>query len=550
MNSAQRQDRINLLRKAATLHRQEMGNSPTDEQQLQYHELLTELERVQRIEAGYRSIMNFAKSYFRGDPPHDLLKPDTPSPPFHDEICQHLRECAISPDEHKTAIAAPRSHAKSTLITNIFPLWCVCYAEDIMDRYWVIIGDKQDNARKFLDVVKDEIEKNELLISDFGNLRGDTWNAYEIITANGVKISAHGAQEGLRGVRYGSFRPSVIMDDIESDESCSTPDRIQKMVDWFDRTVLPLGDPKHSKYFLVGTIIHYNSLLSQIIKNRPDWISYKYAAIERFPDRMDMWATWEAIYHSRTEGSDHIEAARNARSKAMAYYCENSALMHEGAVVLWPERLDLLALMERRAVRRIAFNSEYQNNPVDSDTRIFNNITYFNLGDLDLGACDMYGACDPSMGTSKRSDPSAIVTIARHRKTGVLYVTDVDLKRRHPDEIILTIIKKARQYNYKLFSIETVAFQAFLRDELVKRSAEQRLYLPIREFKSTVKKEIRIAAIEPLVTNALIRFQHNQHDLLEEMAYFPKATRDDCTDALSQCVELAKVAGRLVYAKI
>ena len=504
---------------------------------------------MQRIEGGYQSIMEFAKSYFRGTPPHDLLKADTPSPPFHYDVCAHLRECAVDPGERKTAIAAPRSHAKSTLITNIFPLWCIAYADDLHDRYWVIIGDKQDNARKFLDVVKDEIEGNDQFISDFGNLKGPTWNAYEIITANGVKVSAHGAGEGLRGVRYGSFRPSVIMDDIESDESCSTADRINKMMDWFDRTVLPLGDPKHSKYFLVGTIIHYNSLLAQVIKNRPDWTSFRYAAIQTFPERMDMWAAWELMYHSRIEGNDPIEAARLARNKAMAYYHDNEVEMDRGACVLWPERMNLLSLMERRAVRRIAFNAEFQNLPLDEDTRIFKVIRFYENHELDLKECDIYGACDPSLGQTKRSDPSAIVTIARHRKTGILYVIDVDIKRRHPDEIIQTIFRKARQYSYKLFSVEAVAFQQFMHDELVKRSAEQRIYLPVREYKSVVRKEIRISAIEPLVTNGLIRFHRSQRDLVEQMEYFPKG-HDDAIDAVAQCIELAKNVGRLVYGKI
>jgi predicted phage terminase large subunit-like protein len=539
-----------LLRRKATLLQREISRQRTNESLAEYYDVLTELERVIRVEAGFQSIMEFAKTYFQGTPPHDLLKPDTPSPAFHYELCTYLREAVLDPLERKTAICAPRSHAKSTIVTNIFPLWCIAYADDLTDRYWVIIGDKQDNARKFLDVIKGEIEDNELFIADFGQLKGDTWNAYEIITRNKVKISAHGAQEGLRGLKYGSFRPSVLMDDIESDESCSTPDRIEKMMSWFDRTVLPLGDPKHSKYFLVGTIIHYNSLLAQVIMKRADWTAFKFRAIEQFPERMDLWNQWEAMYHSRLDGDDAMSAARIARTKAIQFYNDNLAEMTQGAKILWPERLDLLALMEKRATKRLAFNSEYQNDPIDEDSRIFHKIVYYDPEDLNLDECQFFGACDPSMGQTKRSDPSAILTIARDKR-GTLYVVDVDVKRRHPDEIIQTILRKARQYRYTSFVVESTAFQQFMKDELVKRSAEQGVYLPVREFKSTMKKEMRIASIEPHMSNGVIRLLPTQRDLIEQLEYFPKAAHDDAADVLAMCFELAKTGGRKpVYGKL
>lgn len=367
MTSAERLKRISLLKRQAELLRAYVkGGNQTELSH--YYATLKELEKIQRIEDGFQDIMVFAKNYFRGEPPHDLLKPDTPSPLFHYDLAAYLREAVLDPMERKMAIAAPRSHAKSTIVTNIFPIWCTVYVEDVKERYWVIIGDKQDNARKFLDVIKSELEDNELLKTDFGNLKGSTWNALEIITANNVKLSAHGAQEGLRGLRYGSFRPSVIMDDIESDDSCSTPERIAKMMDWFDRTVLPLGDPKHSKFFLVGTVIHYNSVLNQVINDRPDWKAFKYRAIQKFPDRMDLWNKWEETLHNRDEGNNPMEASRIARDKALAFYEQNKDEMHRGGNVLWPERLDLLALMEKRSTKRLAFNSEYQNEPIDEDS--------------------------------------------------------------------------------------------------------------------------------------------------------------------------------------
>lgn len=110
MNSAERIERIELLKKQASLLRPRalQGN---DKLLNEYYGILKEIEKVQRMENGFQDIMVFAKNYFTGDPPHDLLKADTPSPPFHYELAAYLRESVLDPMERKTAIAAPRSHA-------------------------------------------------------------------------------------------------------------------------------------------------------------------------------------------------------------------------------------------------------------------------------------------------------------------------------------------------------------------------------------------------------------------------------------------------------
>lgn len=538
MKSAERIERIALLKRQAELLKsrlsEDTGVLP------RYKELLEEIAKLTRIEEGFHDIMKFAQTYFSGDPPHDLLKPDTPSPQFHYDLARNLREATLDPLERKFAIAAPRSHAKSTLISAVYPIWCTCYVDDLEKRYWLIIADKQDNARRFLDTIKNELEDNPLLIADFGRLKGPTWNSLEVVTSNKVKLQAAGAGEGLRGLRFGSERPNCIIDDCESDESCSTPERIEKLYSWMLRTVLPLGDPKSQKVFLVGTVIHYGSVLNTILNNHGDWEGYRYAAIESFPSRMDMWNEWERLYHSRDEGDNPMESSRIARKKAMDYYHEHSVEMHEGSKVLWPERLDLVALMERRAVNRLAFNSEFQNNPLDESTKVFHKIWYYQPDEINMEDLEIYGACDPSLAKTKRADPSTIVTVGRHRKTGIIYVLDTDKKRRVPDIIIQDIFAKTQVFDYTMFNCETIAFQQFFKDELTKRSAEQGVYLPIREYKSTVKKEIRIAALEPLVSNGQIRFLSSQKDLLEELEYFPKAPHDDLSDALNMAVDLAK----------
>lgn len=71
-----------------------------------------------------------------------------------------------------------------------------------------------------------------------------------------------------------------------------------------------------------------------------------------------------------------------------------------------------------------------------------------------------YGYCAPSLGRTAGSDYSAIITLAVDGDSGLAYVYDADLQRRHPDQIITDILDKERQLRretgrgYTLFGAE------------------------------------------------------------------------------------------------
>jgi predicted phage terminase large subunit-like protein len=115
------------------------------------------------------------------------------------------------------------------------------------------------------------------------------------------------------------------------------------------------------------------------------------------------------------------------------------------------------------------------------------------------------------------------------------------MRRRHPDEIERDLFEKTKRYTFKDGCIETVAFQAYFRDAVMKKSAQLGIYLPCREFKTgNVKKDERIRAIEPDVTNGYVRFLPTQLDLIEQMSYYPKAEKRDAIDSLAMLLDLVK----------
>lgn len=425
-------------------------------------------------------------------------------------------------------VAAPRGNAKSTLITQLFVLWC-----NLTGRCWfaVIIMDAFDQAVMMLEAIKVELESNPRLKQDFPNETGAgrVWQAGVIVTRNNRKVQVAGSGKKLRGWRHGPHRPDlVVLDDIENDENVRKKEQRDKLESWIDKVVTKLGPPDGSlKLFYVGTVLHYDSVLARKLKS-PAWKSKVFKAIERFPDRMDLWERWEEIYINESE-----EASDR-------FYEQNRDLMDAGAVVSWPSTQPLLMLMKFRAENHKAFDSEYQNDPGNNEDAPFREVRFWVQPCRDWV---FFGACDPSLGRrDKNRDPSATLVGGFDRVHGVLDVVEADIARKVPDLIIEGIINYQREYSCLVWGIETVQFQEFLKTELVKRGAQRGIPVPARGIVPHVDKELRIASLQPHVANGLIRLHRNQTTLYSQLRYWPEADHDDGPDGLHMLWMLA-VAG-------
>jgi predicted phage terminase large subunit-like protein len=154
---------------------------------------------------------------------------------------------------------------------------------------------------------------------------------------------------------------------------------------------------------------------------------------------------------------------------------------------------------------------------------------------------------DPSKGKdAKHGDYSALVCTARD-SDGTLWV-EADLARRNIDRIIADGIEFARRVRRETrvgeiegFGIEADAFQDLL-GRLLGPAAEKagfplRLYMVHTE---SVKKEVRIRRLTPLLTAGKIRFRNTPGTrlLVRQMQEFPTGDHDDGPDALEQAKRL------------
>ena len=469
--------------------------------------------RAERRRRADQDFEFFIGAYF----PHYIRSPHKSE--LHRYLFKRLPEIVASTRSETDAIAAPRGEAKSTLVSQLFVLWCLVTGRK---KYPVIVMDSIDQAYPMLEAIKAELEFNPRLSMDYPDAcgQGRVWQSGTIVTRGDAKVQVAGSGKKLRGLRHGPHRPDLcVLDDIENDEQVRNPDQRDKLQSWLTKTVLPLGGAA-AKFDVVyiGTILHYDSVLNRTLSNKM-WRTAKFRALLQWPDRMDLWDTWEAILRSDGE------------AEADVFYAMQRAEMETGAAVSWLAR-PLVALMKIRARDgHDAFDSEYQNDPVAGDNAPFAGCIQFWVNRL--ADWVFYGACDPSLGKAGASrDPSALLVGGLNRATGVLDVVEAQIKKRLPDRIIEDVIELQGLYKCVLWVVETVQFQEFLRTELVKRSAARGVPVPARAVQPIADKLLRIESLQPHVRNGLIRLHPSQQTLIDQLRHFPKADHDDGPDAL------------------
>lgn len=461
----------------------------------------------------------FVQTYF----PHYIRNPTKSK--LHEYLFSVLPQIALSDKSQKYAIAAPRAEAKSTIVSKLYPLWRLVIGKL---RYGLIVMDSIRQAYTILTAIKAELESNIRLKTDFPKVFGigSKWQEGEIITANNVKIEVAGSGQRLRGLTHGAYRPDlVILDDIENDKNVLKPEQRDKTADWIRQAVEPLGVAgEKMDIVFVGTVLHYDSVLNRTL-NSPEWVTARFKAVIKMPDNMALWDEWEALYLAKE------------LKQAEDFYHTHKDEMNKGAVVSWQAR-PILTMMTIRANNRKAFDSEYQNDPTAGDDAPFANaISYWHTLPDNL---IYFGACDPSLGRAGASrDPSAIVVAGLDRTTGKVYIIEAVIKKRLPDRIISDVIAMQEKYNCTKWVIEAVAFQEFLRTELIKRGQASGVPIPAVPVKPTTDKLLRIESLQPYMANAMLILHSSQSTLIDQFRHFPKADHDDGPDAVEMVYKLA-----------
>lgn len=462
-----------------------------------------------------------------------------------DDFSTLLQRSDARQEQSHEVVAFPREFGKTTIVSLALVLYCVLFQKR---RFIIALAQGYDQAKDYLGDVRTELEVNERIIDDFGDLRGIPWQASEIRTSTGIRVKPLGSRMKLRGRKERFQRPDlVVADDLEDIVSAKNEAERTAKKRWVERTVLKAGTD-NTVFFFVGNLIHEDGVIAMLLEN-PLFIKREYKAVTSWAERDDLWTEWRRILTS------YPADAERGKAEARHFFHANHEEMMKNAISSWPTGKSYYDLMVMLVVGgRISFFAEMQNEPVSDEDRIFNFEQYRTIaspsGDVilvplnggpaaKLKECVFFMAVDPSLG-KRGGDPSAIVILARSLN-GQLFIMAADIQVRAPYKIIQDLLNHFRQFPAQRCGIEAVQFQALFATDAAREAMKAGVYVPFVQLTPVTNKRLRIQSLEPAVSAAYILMpEFGAETLKHQAAHWPNVAHEDGLDALELCYQLVQ----------
>ena len=390
----------------------------------------------------------------------------------------------------------PREHGKTVRWSFAYVLWCVLTKRA---RYVLLIGASGDAAGENLGNIKTEIEENERILEDYGELKGDKWTDRRLELANGTCIQSKGSGASMRGTRFRQYRPDlIVIDDVLKDEAVNSPTQRGKIHRWLKRVVFNLG--KSAFIIWVNTVFHNDDPISRLCRE--------------------------------LESGDLV----NWIAVRLSCICEDGN-------PLWPEYWDLQTLLDKKKTIGVAaFSTEYMNEPLADEERIIqlewiDTFRYAELPPRDR--LQFFLGVDPATGAH---DGTAEVPVARDKETGIIYVLPCFSQACSEQQTLAEMETLYRMWHFAAIGWENVVFSGVYGKYIQKLGIEKGLYFPIQLIGvGSTPKEMRIRSYSMLVQNGFIRFPvKGCENIITQLTEFPMGAFDDLCDGLYLAIKAAE----------
>ncbi len=477
------------------------------------HELVgkdkSSLEKKKRTERAGKDFGWFCEyylsDYFFTDPAdyqsvlYDVANTQSLSEETIDKLKEYVHEKyhnLLRPTKHLAGamFAEPREHGKTVRWSFAYVLWRALTGKC---KYALLIGASGDASRENNINIKLELEENERILEDFGDLKGKVWRDDRIELLNNTCIQSKGSGASMRGTRYRQFRPDlIVLDDVLKDDAVESPSQRDKTSRWLKRVVFNLG--KNSFIIWVNTIFHSDDPISRLM--------------------------------------DEVASGKLKRWIAVRLSC-----FRPDSTPLWPEYWSQEALEEKQDQLGFdSFSTEWCNEPLSDEQRIIQKswIKTHVYRELPPAAeLRFFCGVDPATG---KHDRTAESSIAVHRKTGIIYVLPSWAKVCSETATVRQLMILHRLHGFELIGWEDVVFSGIYGNYVQKLAAEENVYLPIKKITiGNINKESKVRFLSPLIENGIIRFPaEGAEDMIDELTNFPKWKFDDQCDGLWLAVKV------------
>lgn len=438
------------------------------------------------------------------------------------------------------AIAAPRGFGKTTLIGLCFTGRKALFRHA---PYIVYISATAAEAAQKVKTLARELTENELVKSLFGNLQGVKWaeekGEIELVDEHGKPfcfIQAKGAGNQIRGLKWGKHRPSLfLVDDLESKDDAQSEEQRKKLKKWFFGDLLGAldnSDSSTSRVVLIGTVVHQDALLSNLIDEKTD---FDFADAEQ-EEMANLVNNRERFHTVRLEAcNDNYES-------------------------IWPEFISTESIRARAEAYRQRglldiFFMEFRNMVIAGEEAAFQQsmFRYYREqssefeSELKANEIDTVIIVDPAKTANTTSDFTAITAIGFNSTKNKIYFRDCINKRLAPDEIFKEAVDMAKRFKTHIIGMEVTGLNNFVTYPFQQYIASQSYYINVVDIKAIRAKDLRIAALVPLYRMGCIYHNEDLHvrgSLESQLLSFPYSKYWDVMDCFANCIEMFDIGER------
>jgi len=394
-----------------------------------------------------------------------------------------------------------RGCGKSTIISLAYVIWSMIGRKK--KKHIVLISHTSRQTKILMRNIRYLLEDNNLLKRDLGPFyeESEEWRTDSLVFKNyKAKIMAVSINESVRGITHGYKRPDLIIcDDVETLESTRTAERREKLIEWYNRDITPLGD-KGTSIIILGTMMASGALI-QTLKGR-------------------------------------------IKSGELVGIFRKYPIISEGGVILWKEKWPNIESLEQfrkeTGIVEQSWQTEYLLNEWVAEDQIItpDMITYYDS--LPIGIYPLVAGvigADLAISHSDSADKTAMVAgyVFREKGKHVLYLLPNPVNKRlnfhegieEAKTLAMSMLTKA---STRIF-VENVGYQASMIEELKK--TEGFYNTEGFEVKGRNKRE-RLAVTVRHVIPGQVRFpKKGTEQLTTQLFGFGRERYNDLVDAFS-----------------
>ncbi len=452
---------------------------------------------------------------------------------FQGEMCRWLEKPG-----YRKMLMAPRGHQKSTIANRNYTIWRIINDANVTI---LIVSATLDNAKKKLKTIKDVFEKNIVFKSLFPELIPNSFSenwTQTMLTVPRSSIDPEPTVEvqGYEGELTSRHYKIILFDDVVGKENSSTREQIRKVVNFYTQSLQLLKKPG-GEMLVIGTMWSFDDLHNHIIEN--------------------LYNEFD-IYVRSVWAEDRFIKCDDGKYKWFE--------MASVKTPLYPEMFSLedIEILKKEIIADplqglSTWMAQYELKIVDEKTAIFPRLVinekncWFNLEDLKGKKLAFSLSCDPAVSENKEADETAFIVRAID-DSGIWYIIDVygDVGMRE-EKIVDKYIELLKSYPIDLATVETISFQRNLQYAIEKKCQEEKVFFPYHKLPSGFlqgsknNSDLKIRGLAPIYTTGKIKFLKGcleTEKLLDQLWRFPRSSKDDRADALSQHLWLPIVACR------